>query len=485
MRIYNSLNRELEEFRPPSGQVKVYTCGVTVYDRCHLGHAFSAVTFDVIVRTLRERFGPEGVKYVVNFTDIDDKVLNRARERGEDWKQLVTENIETYFEDMDSLNVARADSYPRATEHIDEIVELVRKLTDKELAYVVEGDGVYFHCPGFEGYGKLSGRKLDDVRGDGRVERDERFRHPADFCLWKFWDSPDAWESPWGKGRPGWHIECSAMAEAELGLPLDIHGGGMDLKFPHHENEIAQSEGAGADPFARVWMHNGLLELSGKKMGKSDGNTLSIADSVARYGAGGVRHYFLGHLYRHPLKFDDKQLEDGAKGYARIVEARDRAREVVARPQSPVNMDAQIRDIGDDVHRCREAFSDGLEEDFNTAQGLAAVHDLVKTINKACGWVGENLPSPQMADVIQAAANVLDKMMKQLGFVTDAGEYLALPSQESTSDEFASAVEFLLELRHRARQNKDFETSDLIRDKMDEWEIEVQDGAKGSTWKRK
>jgi len=309
IRIYNSLGRQKELFEPiTSGRVNIYVCGPTAYDSCHIGHARSVVVFDVIVRYLREK----GFKvvYVRNFTDVDDKIINRANQLGIECSELAEKYIEEFYEDMDALYVKRADHEPRATQFIDHMIHVIRRLMEKGIAYQIDGD-VYFAVEKFPAYGKLSGRRLDDMEAGARVDIDEKKHNPFDFALWKA-SKPEepAWDSPWGKGRPGWHIECSAMSSEFLGQSFDIHGGGKDLIFPHHENEIAQSEAAFEKPFAKYWVHNGFVNINQEKMSKSRGNFLMIKDVRKRFHPEAIRVFLLSKHYRSPVDFSEKALDE-------------------------------------------------------------------------------------------------------------------------------------------------------------------------------
>ncbi|UCG37870.1 MAG: cysteine--tRNA ligase, partial [bacterium] len=316
LRVYNTLSGKKEEFQPiDPPRVGLYACGVTVYDFCHIGHARAAVAFDVIARYLR--YAGYDVTYVRNYTDIDDKIIHRSAEQGVPWKELAETFIEAHDTDMAALGVRRADVEPRATEYIEEIIGIVQTLVEKGYGYVVEGD-VYFEVERFAGYGKLSKRDLDQMQAGARVDVDERKRNPLDFALWKSSKPGEpSWDSPWGKGRPGWHIECSAMSAAILGQPLDIHGGGKDLIFPHHENEIAQSEAAAGREFVRYWMHNGFVNIDSEKMSKSLGNFFTIREVLEKYRPEVVRLFLLSTHYRSPLDFSDRALEEATIRYER------------------------------------------------------------------------------------------------------------------------------------------------------------------------
>src|ERR671915_2655935 len=338
LKIFNTLSGEKEDFVPLTpGEVRMYVCGVTVYDSSHIGHARSLLTFDTIYRYLK--FSGYRVQFVRNFTDVDDKIINKANEQKSSCEAITDRYIEEFHRDAESLGLLAPSLEPRATLHIAEIIELIQKLEERQLAYRIEGD-VFFSVPGFPGYGKLSRKRIDELEAGARVEIDERKKSPLDFALWKSSKSGEpSWESPWGPGRPGWHIECSAMSTKYLGQPFDIHGGGRDLIFPHHENEIAQSEGAFGQPLARTWVHNGFLNIDQEKMSKSLGNFYTIREILSRVDAVALRHYFLSSHYRSPMDFSQEGLEEASKATDRIFETLERVRRgqrqetVVAEPE--------------------------------------------------------------------------------------------------------------------------------------------------------
>jgi cysteinyl-tRNA synthetase len=376
LRIYNTLTQRLEPFEPIApGSVRMYACGVTVYDLCHIGHARSALAFEVIRRYLA--FTGYRVTFVRNFTDVDDKIIARARERGVPWDALAAEFIAAFRADMAALGLPPADIEPKATEHIPEMLELVRRLEDRGLAYAVDGD-VYFAVREFPGYGKLSRRSPDDLRAGARVEVDERKRDPLDFALWKASKPGEpAWESPWGPGRPGWHIECSAMAGKYLGAPFDIHAGGEDLIFPHHENEIAQSEGATGSALARYWLHNGFVTVNGEKMSKSLGNFVTIRQALERFAPEAVKLLLLSTNYRSPLDYTEAAVEEKARALAGIQEFL-RGVETLA-----AEAGVSLACAPEGAERAGEAaFRDAMDDDFNTARASGALFDLAREGNR-------------------------------------------------------------------------------------------------------
>ncbi|HJX12599.1 MAG TPA: cysteine--tRNA ligase, partial [Dehalococcoidales bacterium] len=368
MKVYNTLSGKKEEFRPQGDEVKMYVCGVTPYDDAHLGHAMSYIIFDVIRRYLR--FRGYKVRYVQNVTDIDDKIIARANQRGIPVKELAEKYAASYFEDMAGLNVEPADVYPRATGEIPKMLEVIQGLMSRGYAYE-SGGTVYFRVRNVADYGKLSHRSLDSMKAGARIEPGEAKEDPMDFVLWKAAKPGEpSWESPWGPGRPGWHIECSAMSLKYLGESIDIHGGGQDLIFPHHENETAQSESfTGVRPFARYWLHNGLLQLDAEKMSKSLGNLVTIKDALQKYGADALHVFVLSSHYRSPLTYSEEVMEAAARGAERLRQAAGGEKE-----------GRQKGGSADDF--CRR-FTEAMDDDFNTAQAMAALFDLAREINRA------------------------------------------------------------------------------------------------------
>jgi cysteinyl-tRNA synthetase len=463
LKFHNTLSGRLEEFipiHPP--KVGVYVCGVTVYDRSHIGHARALVTFDILFRYLRYR-GFE-VTFVRNFTDVDDKIIARAQQAGISTDELVAVNIRAFNEDVVALGCLPPTIEPRATEHIGDMITLIAELEQKGLAYPADGD-VYFAVDRFEGYGKLSKRKLDDMQAGSRIDVDERKRHPMDFALWKASKPGEpAWDSPWGSGRPGWHIECSAMASRYLGQPFDIHGGGTDLIFPHHENEIAQSEGAKCCPFANFWLHNGMVNIGKEKMSKSLGNFLTVQEAVARAGGEAVRQFVIGTHYRSPLDFSLDRLDETAKALRRIYETLARADEagLAAVPAAPEVI---------------AEFVAAMDDDLNTSRALGIVFETVRAINRL---LDEGDP---------AAAAPLRAAIAEIGAVLGVGATPAATYLERTktalladSELDPAAIGKLIDERTAARKSRDFARADAIRDELAAKGIVLEDGAGGTTW---
>ncbi len=459
LQIHNSLTRTKEPFVPITpGKVRLYVCGMTVYDYCHLGHARVLVVFDTVVRHLRS-LGYD-VTYVRNITDIDDKIIRRAQENGEEIGALTARFIEAMNEDADKLGVARPDAEPRATQHIGGIIALIEALVKKGYAYAAHNGDVYYAVSRFKGYGQLSGKHVEDLRAGARVEIDEGKHDPLDFVLWKA-AKPDepSWESPWGRGRPGWHIECSAMAMHCLGDHFDIHGGGLDLMFPHHENEIAQSEGASGRTFVNVWMHNGFVRVDDEKMSKSLGNFFTVREVLKQYTPEEIRYFILSSHYRGPLNYSHENLGNARAALTRLYTA--------LRGLPVVNAD------GGDDYAVR--FRAAMDDDFNTPVALAVLFDLARDINKI-----------RLHDVAEAArlAGDLRRLGAVLGLVQgDAESYLQTGSRQHTALG-KEDVEHLISERNSARKNKDWMESDRIRDLLHEKNIILEDGSAGTTWRR-
>jgi cysteinyl-tRNA synthetase len=465
LKLHNTLSARLEEFvplHPP--RVGMYVCGVTVYDRSHIGHARAMVTFDVLYRYLL--FSGYQVDFVRNFTDVDDKIILRAQKAGIPAVELAEANIRSFAEDVRALGCAQPTLEPRATEHIAEMIELIRTLIDKGLAYAADGD-VYFAVDKFAGYGKLSKRKLEDMVAGSRVEVDERKHHPMDFALWKASKPGEpTWDSPWGPGRPGWHIECSAMALKHLGQPFDIHGGGTDLIFPHHENEIAQSEGARGCAFARYWVHNGMVSVGHEKMSKSLGNFLTVQEASSRVGGEALRFYALGTHYRSPLEFTPERLDEAARGLGRIYETLARAD---AAGGSATEPDAEV------IRQFREA----MDDDLNTARVIGILFETVRAINRELDAKGDPDRIAGMRRAIAAAGEVLGICR------LDPKEYLAREKREHLAESELSAAQIEARIADRAaaRKSRDFERADQIRDELKAKGILLDDSPAGTTWR--
>jgi len=458
LQIYNSLTRAKEEFRPiEPGKVRMYVCGMTVYDLCHLGHARVMVVFDVVYRYLMSR--GYDVTYVRNITDIDDKIIARANENGEEHSRLTQRFIEAMHQDTEALGVLPPSDEPRATAHMDQILAMVTKLIERGYAYAADNGDVYYSVSAFDGYGKLSGKDPADLRSGARVEVGEAKRDPLDFALWKA-AKPDepAWDSPWGRGRPGWHIECSAMSTCCLGNHFDIHGGGADLQFPHHENEIAQSEGATGEPFVNTWMHNGFVRINEEKMSKSLGNFFTIREILNLYRPEEVRYFILTSQYRSPLNYDDEHLDNARAALTRFYTAL-RGLPTDAEPAG-----------GEEFS---QRFQEAMDDDFNTPEALAVLFDLVRELNR----VREEDPG-------QAAG--LGAQLRHLGGILgllqdDAEAFLKSAVGGGLSD---AEVEDLIQARADARKNKDWAEADRVRDQLQEAGIALEDGPQGTTWRR-
>ncbi|MBI2866123.1 MAG: cysteine--tRNA ligase [Chloroflexi bacterium] len=470
MKLYNTLTGRLEEFvpqRPP--EVRMYVCGVTPYDECHLGHAMSYITFDALRRYLEYR--GYRVRYVQNFTDVDDKIINRAQKLGVSPSELAERHIASYFADMDALHVLRAHTYPRVTEEIAPIVEIVGGLLDKGHAYRV-GGSVYFRVASWPAYGRLSHRRLEDISPS---EGEEGKEHPADFALWKESKPGEpAWDSPWGLGRPGWHIECSAMSLKYLGN-LDIHGGGQDLVFPHHENEIAQSEAYTGQPFARYWLHNGMLQMGAEKMSKSLGNLITVQQALARYSPDAIRLMVLSSHYRKPLTYGEETL-------AGMERAAERLRLSVSPTSSQANETL-------DTESYRQRFLESLEDDFSTPQAIAALFDLARDINRAREQ-GQNVG--QAVAVLRELCGVLGLTLEEPRPRLEPGLFLELASSlageagepaPALDNAAESAIEFLIALRGRLRRDRRYAQADSIRARLGELGIALEDTASGTAWR--
>jgi len=469
LRVHNTRTGRVEVFTPlHPPRVGMYVCGVTVYDRSHIGHARALVCFDVMYRYLR--FLGYEVLFVRNFTDVDDKIIQRGRERGLTAKEVSEANITSFREDMQLLGCAAPQVEPKATEHIDEMIALIGELEAKGLAYAARGD-VYFAVDKLPSYGQLSGRRLEDMQAGARVEVDDIKRHPMDFALWKASKPGEpSWNSPWGAGRPGWHIECSAMATKYLGQPFDIHGGGNDLIFPHHENEIAQSEGAKGCQLARYWLHNGMVNLGTEKMSKSLGNVWTVADAAREVGGEALRLLVLGTHYRGPLDFQPARLLETRRTLDRVYESLARADAALA--ATPAAADAAVRDA------ILADFRDGMDDDFNTARGLATLFDAMRALNRhadAGEWA--------QAAGVRAAMATMTGVLGVGG--QDARAFLARDKVRGLEGGALSPadIERLIGERNAARKGRDFTRADAIRDELKAQGVVLEDGAAGTTWK--
>ena len=462
LKIYNTLARKTEEFQTlEPNLVKMYVCGVTVYNDAHVGHAMSALVFDIIRRYLEYR--GYTVRHVMNYTDVDDKIINRARQLNEDPLKLSQRYIDDYRKDLASLNVLPATSNPQVSRTMPLIIKFIEGLIQKGHAYAASNGDVYFSVTSDEDYGRLSGRKLDDMQAGSRIEVEEAKTHPMDFALWKAAKEGEiSWDSPWGKGRPGWHIECSAMNLAELGEQIDIHGGGNDLIFPHHENEIAQSECYTGREFSRYWVHNGMLQLGGEKMSKSLGNIVSIKEFLSKREADVMRMLVLNGTYRAPLLFNEDTLDAAQKNVERLKSAL-RPAPASAKGLSPESASALVPA----AQAARTNFTDAMDSDFNTAGAIAALFELSKLINNArdSGANDGQLKSAQ--DIFRELAAVLGLKLEEKQGSTDADAFINL----------------LIEVRAEVRRQKLWALSDQIRDKLKELGVTIEDSKEGTTWR--
>lgn len=461
IKIYNTLSRKKEPFKTlEPGKVSMYVCGPTVYDKAHVGHAMSALVFDIVRRYLEYR-GFE-VKHVTNYTDVDDKIIQRAMVEGVDSTEVAQRYIDEFDQHLKDLNILPASEYPRATDEMNRIIEGVADLIDKGFAYPKDGD-VYYRVNKFPGYGKLSGRKIDDMEAGFRIDVDQRKEHPMDFALWKGAKPGEpSWPSPWGNGRPGWHIECSVMSHTCLGEQIDIHGGGNDLIFPHHENEIAQTEAMFGKQFASYWMHNGMMQLSGAKMSKSVGNLVTIDSFLEKYEAAALRMMILNSSYRSPLTFNEETIEHAQKALKRLRSA--------LRPALPKDGWGSAAKLEDQSVKAKESFLTAMDDDFNTANAMGHLFDFVKTINQARDEGADQ-------ESLAKAQSLVNELVGVLG--------LDLSVPEVQGGEAEAFIDLMIEIRKKLREEKLWELSDLVRDKLEELNVSLEDTAQGTTWRWK
>ncbi len=488
MRLYNTLTRRKENFSPlESGKVGIYACGITAYDVCHVGHARSAIVFDVITRYLRYR--GYAVTFVKNFTDVDDKIIQKSNAECVGISEISERFIREHDEDMGNLGVIRPTMTPKATEHIDGMIDLIRRLMERGLAYEVAGD-VYYAVEKFPGYGKLSGRNLDEMMAGSRVDINDKKRNPMDFALWKASKEGEPWwESPWGKGRPGWHIECSVMSQRFLGETFDIHGGGEDLIFPHHENEIAQSEGATGKTFARFWVHNGFVKVNSEKMSKSLNNFFTIRQMLKNYHPEVLRLFLLQSHYRSPVDFSEASLAESRQGmdrfYGTLQKVRDRrqGRKQTISP-SPADLSAKSRGLYDKLTSLHGSFCEAMDDDFNTARALGYIFEAVRLLN---GYMADSemAVSDESDCVLEKAETVLKELGGILGlFVTDPDEYFRQDrARESAKRRLDIAeIEDLIAERQLARTARNWRRADEIRQILAGKKIILEDSPAGTTW---
>ncbi len=479
LRVYNTMSGKKEEFQPlVPGKVGMYVCGVTVYDYCHIGHARANIVFDIIYRYLQ--FSGFETTYVRNYTDVDDKIINRSNERGIPSQELAEEFIKAFDEDMEALGLIRPTHEPRATEYIQQIIDINQKLIDKGIAYESAGD-VYYSVDKFPGYLKLSKRNMEEMQSGARVAPGEQKRNPMDFALWKAAKPGEpSWTSPWGDGRPGWHIECSAMSSSLLGESFDIHGGGRDLIFPHHENEIAQSEGASGKPFVKYWLHNGFVNVDQEKMSKSLGNFFTIRDILQTYDAEVIRFFILSAHYRSPIDFSDQNLTEAQSGLSRFYEALELAESATGGVDPSDSSSEEGKNL-------EAKFREAMDDDFNTALAIAHLFDGVRTMNRLVATKKFKKKAELVAQVRDLHQTIL-RLGDVLGlYRSQPREWLEKVKLSGLKklDITAEEIEELIQQRLQARAEKDFARGDEIRIELDEKGILLLDSREGTSWKLK
>ena len=467
MKLYNTLTRKKEEFVPITpGEVKMYVCGPTVYNFFHIGNGRTFIVFD----TIRRYFEYRGYKvdYVQNFTDIDDKMIKRANEEGTTVKEVGDKYIKEYYTDADALNIERATVNPRATQYINDIIKFVKELIDKGYAYEVDGD-VYFSTKKFQGYGKLSGQNIDDLQAGARINVDERKKDPMDFAIWKAKkEGEPAWKCPWGEGRPGWHIECSCMAKKLLGNTIDIHAGGMDLAFPHHENEIAQSEALTGEPFAHYWLHSAYVNVNNQKMSKSLNNFFTARDVLKEYDSDVIRFLMLSCHYRVQLNYSEDLLQSAKASVERLYNAIGNLENLIDEV-SRVEMNEEEKKYLESLNKYKEKYIEKMDDDFNTADAITAIFDLIKDTNT-------NINGNSSKELAQKALELIRELGGPLGILQKS-------TKADLADE-AEEIEVLIQQRQEARKNKDFALADKIRDDLKARNIVLEDTPQGVRWKK-
>lgn len=459
MKIYNTMTRKKEEFVPmEEGKVKMYVCGPTVYNFFHIGNARPFVVFDTMRKYLE--FRGNTVEFVQNFTDVDDKIINKAREDGVTTPEISEKYIEEYYKDAASLNVKKATVHPKVSETIQDIIAFVKELEDKGYAYQVDGD-VYYSTRKFRGYGKLSGQNIDDLEAGARIMIEEKKKDPLDFALWKARKEPDeiAWESPWGMGRPGWHIECSTMSRKYLGDTIDIHAGGQDLTFPHHENEIAQSEAHNDKPFANYWMHNGYITIDNEKMSKSKGNFFTVRDILEKYSGEVIRFFLLSGQYRSPINFSEDLMEQAKNSLGRMENAKENLQFLIEKSQGEIS-DAEAKNL-EIFDKYRRQFIEAMDDDLNTADAISAMFELITAINTAVKDGCSKAFAEKSLDKLMELANVLGILQQE--------------EKAGIDDD----IQELIAQRQEARKNKDYARADEIRDQLAAQGITLKDTPQG------
>jgi len=460
--IHNTLTNKKEKFIPINDRkVSMYICGVTVYDDIHMGHARSMIVFDMVAKYLR--YSGYDVKHVTNFTDVDDKIINRAKEEGADPLELSARYIDRYFEESDSIGVGRASIYPKASESMDDIIEMIEDIIGAGFGYATEDGSVYFSVDKVEDYGRLTNQKLENMESSGRVTLDDQKRNPMDFAVWKAAKPEEIyWDSPWGKGRPGWHIECSAMIRRHLGDMIDIHGGGNDLVFPHHENEILQTESVTGKPLANYWMHNGMLQVKGEKMSKSSGNFFRVKEVLSKYDRYTVRYYFLNTHYRGPLIYSEEAMEEAATSLKRLWNN-------YSELKSYVKDASGSDDLSVIIEKTKNEFIENMNDDFNTRNAMSSIFLLARETNKA---MSERALSKKGAFSVISLLEEFDTI------------FGILPENADSDDSLDSVMKIMMDIRSELRKRKLFDLADMLRDKLSEAGIKIEDSAEGAKWKK-
>lgn len=460
--IHNTLTNRKEEFIPiEKGKVGMYVCGVTVYDDIHMGHARSMIVFDMVARYLR--YSGYSVTHVTNFTDVDDKIIKRANEEGIDALELSSRYIDKYFEDTAKLGINRADMYPKASESMDDIIQMVKEIIDNGFGYITSDGSVYFSVDRVENYGRLTNQKLENMESSGRITHDEQKKNPMDFAIWKTAKPGEiSWDSPWGKGRPGWHIECSAMIRRHLGNRIDIHGGGNDLIFPHHENEILQTEACTGEPLANYWMHNGMLQVKGEKMSKSLGNFFRVKDVAEKYDRQTIRYYFLNTHYMSPLVYGEESFTEASNSLRRLW---NNYREL----ESYLKTAPDGNGIDGLVDESRKDFVSSMDDDFNTSGAMEILFSLAKTTNKA---MADRTLSKKGTEQVLSLMREFDGI---LGI---------LPEDDSSDESMDDVMGILIDIRAELRKRKQYDLADVIRDRLTGAGIQLEDSAEGAKWKK-
>ena len=460
--LHNTLTDKKEAFKPiEKNKVRMYVCGVTVYDDIHMGHARSMIVFDMVAKYLR--YAGYDVKHVTNFTDVDDKIINRANEEGVDPLKLSAKYIDRYFDEAKSIGVGRADVYPKASESMDDIIKMIQDIIKAGFGYPTNDGSVYFSVSKVKNYGRLTNQKLENMESSGRIATDEQKKDPMDFAVWKAAKPGEIyWDSPWGKGRPGWHIECSAMIRRHLGDQIDIHGGGNDLVFPHHENEILQTEAVTGKPLAKYWMHNGMLQVKGEKMSKSLGNFFRVKDVLSKYDKQTIRYYFLNTHYRGPLVYGEEAMEEAAASLRRLW---NNYRELESYVKDANGKD----DISEILKRTKKEFIENMDDDFNTRGAMSSIFLMVRDTNKAMG--DRSLSKRGAADAIA--------LLKEFDTI-----FGILPGDNVSDDSLDAVMKVMISIRAELRKRKLFDIADMIRDKLSEVGIKIEDTAEGAKWKK-